>query len=357
MLECEMTMRLLVITQKVDLNDDILGFFHHWLEKLSKRFDSLNVICLQAGKYSLPQNVRVFSLGKEKGRSRARGLFRFYRYIWQLRKNHEAVFVHMNPVYVVLGGIFWKLQQKKIYLWHNHRHGNIITRIAIWLSCAVFYTSPFSFSARFKKSKMMPVGIDTDIFKKFEQIKKIPRSIIYAGRFSAVKNVDTLIEAADLLDKRGADFILNIVGRAGDDEQENFRKIKVLARNLEIKGKIKFLGGVTHQQIPALYNQNDIFVNLTQTGSFDKTTLEAMACQNIVLVSNQVFKDIFPEEWRKALMFKERDPEDLAEKLLYLTGLADSEKDSFGAQLREIVVKNHDLNNLIEKLTDEFNQK
>lgn len=344
-------MKLLIITQKVDINDDILGFFHQWIEKLSGRFDFLNVICLQLGEYSLPQNVRVFSLGKEGGRSRIKGLFRFYQDIFKLRKNYEAVFVHMNPIYVVLGGLFWKLQGKKIYLWHNHRQGNIVTRIAICLSDVVFYTSPFSFSARFKKSRIMPVGIDTEKFKIQNPKSKVQNSILYVGRFSPVKNVDVLIKAAGLLDKKGVDFILNIVGKPGDDEQENFQKIKALANDLETRGKIKFLGKSIHRQLPELYNQNDIFVNLTQTGSFDKTTLEAMACQNVVLVSNQVFRDIFPKEWLEFLMFRERDPEDLAQKLLYLIGLAEDERNAWGARLREIVVKDHDLNNLVEKLT------
>lgn len=350
-------MKLLVITQKVDMNDDILGFFHQWLEKLSGRFDFLDVICLEQGKYSLPQNVRIFSLGKEKGRSRIREVFRFYKDVWQLRKADDAVFVHMNPIYVVLGGIFWKIWRKKIYLWHNHRHGNIVTRIAIWLSDVVFYTSPFSFSARFKKSKIMPVGIDTDIFKKDDQIKKIPHSIIYAGRFSPVKNVDILIKAADLLDKSGLDFILNIVGNPGDDEQDNFQKIKTLAKDLEIKGKIRFLGKATNDRMPAFYNQNDIFVNLTQTGSFDKTIMEAMACQNIVLVSNQVFRDIFPKEWHEILIFKEKDPADLTKRLLYLMKFTEDEKNDWGLRLREIVVKKHGLDNLVEKIIYELNQK
>ncbi|MDO8559053.1 MAG: hypothetical protein Q7R84_01860, partial [bacterium] len=105
-------MKLLIITQKVDINDDISGFFHRWIEKFSEKFDSLNVICLQKGEYSLPSNVRVFSLGKENGKSRISELNNFYKYIWRLRKDCDAVFVHMNPVYVVLGGFFWKLQGK-----------------------------------------------------------------------------------------------------------------------------------------------------------------------------------------------------------------------------------------------------
>lgn len=350
-------MKLLVITQKVDINDDILGFFHRWIEKFSAKLDFLNVLCLQLGQYSLPQNVRVFSLGKEKGRSRIRGLFRFYKYLWQLRKDHDAVFVHMNPIYVVLGGIFWKIQGKKIYLWHNHQHGNLITRIAVLLSDTVFYTSPFSFSAKFKKSKIMPAGIDTDKFRPQISNLKVKNSILYAGRFSPVKNVDVLIRAADLLDKKGIDFVLNIVGAPGDDERENFQKIKALAKDLESKGKIIFLGKATNSQLPAIYNQNDIFVNLTQAGSFDKTILEAMACQNIVLVSNPAYRKILPKDLRETMMFKERSCDDLAQKILHLMQLPEDVKQKWGLRLREIVVKEHNLDDLIGKIIYELDQK
>jgi len=352
-----MIMRLLVITQKVDVNDDIFGFFHRWIEKFAENLDFVNVICLQKGEYSLPQNVKVFSLGKERRHSRIEEVCRFYQDIWRLRNDYDTVFVHMNAIYVVLSGCLWKIWGKKIYFWHNHRHGNLITRIAILWADTVFYTSPFSFSAKFKKSKIMPAGIDTDIFQRDAQIQKIPRSILYAGRFSPVKNVDVLIKAADLLDKRGLDFVLNIVGQPGDDEQDNFQKIKTSARDLEVRGKIKFLGKAQNSRLPEIYGQNDVVINLTQAGSFDKTILEAMACQNIVLVSNPAFENIFPEEYRRFLIFKERDAQDLAKKIVYLMNLPENEKIVLGQKLRAIAVRDHNLDNLIAKIIHESDQK
>ena len=347
-------MRLLIITRKVDINDDISGFFHRWIEKFSEKFDSLNVICLQKGEYSLPSNTKVFFLGKENGKSRIRELYKFYEYIWQLRKDCGAIFVHMNPIYVVLGGFFWKLYGKKIYLWHNHKNGNLITRLAILLSDVVFYTSPQSFSAKYKKSRIMPVGIDTEIFKPQNTKYKIQNTVLYLGRFSPVKNVDVLIEAANLLDKRGTNFTLNIVGQPGEGEEKHFKKIKDMAEGLEDRRKIRFLGKVANYQTPEIYSQNDIFVNLTQAGSFDKTTLEAMACQSMVLVSNPVFEGIFPKELREILMFKERDAEDLAKKLAYLINLPKAEKEKIGREFREIVVKRHSLDGLVDKLCINF---
>ena len=96
----------------------------------------------------MPSNVKVFSLGKEqqlRGRTdlgnfkrsvleeqwlKIKYALNFYKYIWQERKNYDAVLVHMNQEYVLLGGIFWKLFSKKIYMWRNHHSGYFLTDIA-----------------------------------------------------------------------------------------------------------------------------------------------------------------------------------------------------------------------------------
>src|SRR3989338_2848671 len=71
-------LKLLIITQKVDKNDHILGFFHRWLEEFAKNTEKLTVICLEKGEYNLPENVKVLPLGK---------------------KNLETGFPLGNPVY------------------------------------------------------------------------------------------------------------------------------------------------------------------------------------------------------------------------------------------------------------------
>src|SRR3989344_7009072 len=75
-------MQLLIITQTVDKNDPILGFFHRWIEEFAKNFEKVTVICLEMCEHHLPKNVKVLSLGKEAGRSKFQYLFRFYKYIW-----------------------------------------------------------------------------------------------------------------------------------------------------------------------------------------------------------------------------------------------------------------------------------
>lgn len=341
-------MKLLILTQKVDINDDVLGFFHRWIREFAKYCESVIVICLQKGKYNLPENVKVFSLGKEKGRSKIKYLFNFYKYIYKEQNNYDNIFVHMNSEYVVLGGFFWKLLRKKILLWNNHIQGNLATRLAVKIADKSFYTSPFSFNARIsgKKGRQMPAGIDTDIFKRINDIKRISNSILFLGRISPVKRVEKLIEVAKLLDQERTDFLLNIVGGAAEKDFGYFKQIKEMARDIENKEKIKFYDRVPNYLAPKIYNQNEFFINLTNSGSLDKTILEAMACETLVIVSNQSFKRILPEE----LIFEENNAEDLKKKVVALLKKDKREKEKTREELRDYVVENHSLNSLIPKI-------
>src|SRR5205823_2881232 len=99
------------------------------------------------------------SLGKEEKQSRVEYLGRFLKYVLKLHDEYKTVFVHMNEEYVLIAGWWWKLSGKRVYLWRNHAKGSWKTRLAVFFSTKVFYTSPSSFTAQFKKAVQMPVGI------------------------------------------------------------------------------------------------------------------------------------------------------------------------------------------------------
>jgi Glycosyltransferase len=252
----------------------------------------------------------------------------------------------MNQKYIILGGLFWKILNKKIFMWRNHPCGNFLTNISVFLSDRVFCTSKYSYTAKFKKTEIMPAGIDTETFKRYENIQKIPNSILYLGRISSIKNIDILIESVKLLDKEKIDFVLNIIGEPGEKDREYFGKIKELSKKLEQKGKIKFLGKVPNYKTPEIYNQNEIFVNLTPSGSFDKTILEAMACECLVLVANKSFESVLPKEF----IFNQGDFQELALKLIWVLKLSSLEKEEYRKDFRKYVMENHNLEKLIQKI-------
>lgn len=344
-------MRLLFITQKVDKNDDILGIYHRWIEELAIRVEKLTVICLYRGRVELPENVGVYSLGKEKIANRFFYLARLYFYIWRFRNDYDTVFVHMNPEYVLLGGCFWKLFRKKIFLWYNHPLGGLRVRLAVKFCRKVFHTSPFAFAARFRHSEIMPAGIDVGMFQRDPRFKKQPDSILYLGRISPVKNIECLIEALKILGESGSRPNLKIVGSPARLEDYDYeKKIKFAARDLINSGQMEFIPAVPNQETPKIYNSNEIVVNLTDTGSFDKAMLEAMACENLILVSNRALEKIVPPP----CFFKEKNSRDLAVKIEELLKFPLTEKEGYGRKFRNYVVQNHDLKILMNRLVLEI---
>jgi len=186
-------MKLLIATQAVDQNDPVLGFFHHWIEEFAKRFESIEIICLKEGIHMLPANVHVHSLGKERSRPRfaARLVYsvRFLRIAWRLHDDYDAVFVHMNEEYVLIGGLLWRFSRKRIVLWRNFETGTWMTPVACHLANAVCYTSPSSFTVRFPNAVQMPIGIDTNLFKPAEMLSSL-RRVLFFGRLDEIKKVD-----------------------------------------------------------------------------------------------------------------------------------------------------------------------
>lgn len=340
-------MRLLIITQKVNKDDPILGFFHHWLIKFSTIAEQLKVLCLEKGEYSLPNNIEVFSLGKEKGPSRLKYLWNFFTFIWFQRNQYDAVFVHMNQEYVLLGGVFWRLWGKKIYLWRNHPNGNWLTLLAVALVNKVFCTSPQSYTARFKKTQLMPAGIDTDVFICRPEIERDPRAILYLGRISAIKKVEVLIEALSKIERKGIDFKAYIVGDPSKKGTFYHEELKRKASEKLSADKISFLPGVRPEETVSWYNRSGVFVNLTPAGSFDKTILEAMSCQTLVVVSNRFFYDILPY---KEMVFEESSAESLAKSLTSVLGLETGEAGHCREILRDYVIKEQGLTQLTEIL-------
>lgn len=337
-------MKLLIISQKVDKNDPVLGFFHRWVEEFAKHYENLIIICLQKGDYDLPKNVKVLSLGKEKGESRIKYLWNFYKYIWLERKNYDNVFVHMNQEYVLLGGLFWKFLGKKISLWRNHAKGNFLTLCSVWLANRVFCTSSQSFTARFKKTKIMPVGIDTDFFRPSPLIRKKSGSILFLGRISLVKKVEIFIDALNELKKLGVDFCATIAGPALPRDKEYEKMLKAKVSRYGLDDKVKFLGPVAQVEALRLYQTHELYVNLTSSGSLDKTIFEAMACETVPLVYNQSLREVFKGE----LAIQDLEAKSIAKRIIQAPSI--NNQNNF----RNFVVKEHGLKSLAERLREEI---
>ena len=342
-------MKLLILTQKVDKEDPTLGFFHNWILEFTKNVDKVSVICLEKGDYDLPQNVKVYSLGKESGRSKIKYVKNFFNLILGLNREYDAVFVHMNQEYVLLGGFIWKILGKKIYFWRNHLEGGLFTRISVWLSNKVFCTSKTSFTAKFKKTILMPVGIDTDKFVKLESLKvnKLKNSILFLGRMDKIKKPDLLIEALDILNKKNINFVCDFYGDPTLKTGDYFDLIKKKVLGSDLKNKINFYKAVANYETPKIYSEHSIYVNLTPAGSFDKTILEAAACGCLLVVANKSLLGEIDDR-----MITGESAEDIAERIEFWFDISEAERKKVLDGLKKYVTKNHSVAVLIEKIEE-----
>lgn len=308
-------MRLLIVTQAIDDADPALGFFTGWIRGLESSFESIDAICLSKGEYQLPDTVRVHSLGKEQGaKSRIVYAFRFLRLAWKLRSEYDAVFVHMNQEYILIAGMLWKLLGKRVYLWRNHYAGSWLTDIAAWFCTEVFCTSKHSYTARYAKTRLMPVGVDTARFTGTETVKREPRSILFFARIAPSKRADVFIEALGLLLAQGVSFIASIYGSPLKSDETYYENLKTRAESLGLHDRLRFMPGVPNEKAPDVYASHEVFVNCSPSGMFDKTLFEAAASGCLVLAASDDFKGLAGE----AFSFDGSDPASLARSLAVL---------------------------------------
>ncbi len=347
-------MNLLIITQKVDKDDGILGFFHKWILELSINFDKVSVVCLEKGNFDLIKNTKLFSLGKEEDLGFFRKIIyilRFYKYIFSEINNYDKVFVHMNEEYIILGGIFWKIFGKKIYFWRNHPNGSIFTYIAIWFSNRVFATSSFCFSAKFRKTKIMPAGIDTNRFNlENKENKKISKKILFLSRMSEIKRPDLLIDVLDYLNKKNINFEANFYGDPLIKDISYYENLKEKVRDYKLESKILFHKGVSNDQTPEIYKEHKIFINLTPDGSFDKTILESLFCGCVPLVINKTLVNVLDND----MIFQSSDLFEIADKITFWLNIDENQFNLRWRKVFEFALEKHSLNALMKELCIEI---
>ncbi len=344
-------MNLLILTQVVNSNDPVLGFFHGWIIELSQNYEHVSVICLYEGKHDLPKNVHVFSLGKESGVSRFKYVTKFFKTIWKLRNEYESVFVHMNQEYVLLGGWLWRLLNKKITLWRNHKIGSWRTILAGKIAHTVCYTSTASYTASFPNAVMMPVGIDENLFHTVQNIERKQNSFLYVGRISPIKNLDAMVDGFIALCHTYADTqsMFTLVGPADSTLDKNYKK------NLEEKiiyaglsDRITFLQAQAPSELAELYNRYMYCLNFTESGSFDKTIWESVFCGCIPIVYNTGFLDEIPQETRRAIEIKSLDVHHVAQ---VLHNSVQHDQRGIVEHLMSVGIR-HSLKSLVEKLVN-----
>ncbi|HYF05872.1 MAG TPA: glycosyltransferase [Patescibacteria group bacterium] len=348
-------MKLLILTQKIDKNDDLLGFFHDWLLEFAKICESVIVICLQMGDYELPENVTVYSLGKEKKGGKISYLINFYKLIYVERNNYEAVFVHMNQIYVLLGGLLWRYWEKKVGLWYTHRAVTTTLKLAEKLVDFVFTSTEKGFNVPTKKLHVLDHGISIEKFSGPSQHYDGVFRVVCIGRLSPIKNQLLLVQALELL-SNGQREHLEVLLVGGVHTQADKAYAAMLRERVKLAGLeeiVKFEGSIPNMRMPELISHADVSVNLAPLGALDKVIIESMAGGSLPIVLNQSFIP-FLGEHPAMFLLEHPDPESLKQKIMMLRELDMESRLSLQAKLREATARDFPIAKLIKNIISRY---
>ena len=339
-------MHLLIVTQKVDKEDENLGAFYYWFERLSKEFDEVTIIASYVGKTDFAPHVKLYSLGKEQNTRRFFRVKKFFELFSYHYAACDAVFFHQIPEFVIAAIPFLLSLKKRSVLWYAHKSVTWQLKLAEKLVDFIATSSPEGFRLPSKKVIYTGQAINTDLFvprqpDTADAEKKL--KLITVGRISPIKNYEQIINACAAGVHIWPDgWSLSIVGGPILPRDYSYlESIKHLIAEKNLSSHIHFLGSAGYSRVPAILQDHDIFVNVSGTGSLDKAVFEAMACGISVLTANEAYRSIVPD----AYFLEYTNPEFLAERIKQL-----SMETRPNMALRQIVLDRHSLDTTIVKL-------
>ncbi len=337
-------MRLLVVTQKVDASDPILGFFHRWIAEFAAQCESVIVIGQYVTDFHLPPNVKVLSLKKERGSWRITQVLRYRWLLWKYRREYDAIFVHMTPIW----GVFaWRMViffRKPLYLWYEARGTRWPLKVAVWLATKVFSASAAGMPIKTSKSVITGHGIavDTSAFDTSAMVRDV-HLVVTVGRITASKNLPVIIHAFETLPQESRLFLAGAPLTSDDHALLSRLRLMFHQKGMEHRVEVRSL---SQQEVASMLKKAALFLHASST-SLDKALLEAMASGCLVVSCAEAARSVLPKECLAT-------PEGMGDRAKTLLALPPEEQDALRGKLRELVVKDHSLPRLIERLMEEM---
>jgi glycosyltransferase involved in cell wall biosynthesis len=298
--------KLIVLTQRIDPEDPVLGATVSKVRALAARADELVVLCDAAVHDALPANVRVHEFGArtQVGRG-ARFEAALAR---ELSPRPDGVFAHMVPLFAVLAAPLVRPLRIPLVLWYTHWKAHSVLRAADRVSTAITSVDPRSYPLPSSKLHAIGHGIDVSEFPCSNAPDGDALQLLVLGRYSPAKGLEQILRGVDLARERGVEIELEAHGT--DAGWEDYRRsLDAAAGN-----RIRLDGPIPHDEVAAAFARSHALVNNMRAGAPDKVVYEAAAACLPVLASNPVFDELLPAELR----FERERPETLAERLVAL---------------------------------------
>lgn len=346
-------LRLLFVTQELNRSSTNLAVAHTWAAELARQAAAVHVLAARVGEVSLPPNVYVHGLGRERGRSRWMAALAFgavgARLVLGRRVN--VVVAHMVPAYAVALWPVALVTSTSLALWYASHGLTPMLRRANRLIDAAVTASPDSYPIRSEQAFVLGHGIDTQRFRPpLERSANTGPVIGMAGRLTPLKGFEPGIQAlADLRRGRFPDARLRIAGEPFySSDRAYVDELARLADTLGVRNAVEFVGAVRGDAMAGFYGSLDVFVNWRARPALDKTGLEALACATPLVTNNRAYGGVLGD---RASDFLVGDSSaELAAGVNRVLGLNADARQAAVGRLRATVVREHGAPGLAARL-------
>jgi glycosyltransferase involved in cell wall biosynthesis len=195
-------------------------------------------------------------------------------------------------------------------------------------------------------------GVDTAMFAPGprQSSQAAPFVFVAVGSLIPVKGHDLLVRAVALVraEQPHRDIRLRIVG-----DGPLARSLQQLITRLGLEGYVSLEGAVSHDALPEIYRESDAFLLGSWHEAQCMAALEAMAC-GLPWVGPPVgaLSDLadLGHATPGGLLFRERDPQPLAHRMMRLAELERGELLEWGKRSRAVVLEHYTLTEQTTKL-------
>lgn len=345
-------LKAVFICQAVDRDDPVQAGTIRWIKALAdeERVDRVTVLALRTGRHELPPGVEVRRFGRA---SRLGGLAAFYRALASVsRQRPDFFFVYQGGPYPLLLLPFKLLMGIPIVQWKAHPVINrAMAFYARWCDDLILTSAPTAFPMDLAKVRVVGQGIDTERFRPEEQ----PRlgDLIAVSRIAPRKRIDQMIRAVAHANRTyGTGYTFNVYGPTLPGNEAHAGDLEALIDQLEARDWVALRGPVSQEQLPELLNGHRACLNFS-AGAVDRSSVEAMACGLPVVSTNDSIAEILPEELRPTLVTDKDRVEIQATAIHELLGKPPEEIASLGQRMRALVVSEHSVDLLFDRILDE----
>jgi glycosyltransferase involved in cell wall biosynthesis len=344
---------LLVFNLGMDADHSELGHTTAWTNALARRCESVTVVAMFVGRLAVEDNVTVYSLGKERGRSETRRLVDFYRLVRRVldERRIDACFAHMAPLFTVLFAPFARHRNVPVLLWYAHPNVTRTLRLAYAVADRCVTATPASFPLPGRKLFVVGHGIDTERFAPPARVgPAYENTAIAVGRLSPVKGLHEIVEAVAALRAEGHEPLrLEIIGGPSTPSDGAYLSgLRRLVASLRLEQVVRFDGPLPFHEMPLAYHRGRLSLNVSAT-AMDKALLESMAAECIPVSRNPAFVELAHGHGLDELV-PARGASGLADCIAATLRRSAEERQALGARVRRIVTAEHSLSRLSDRL-------